>query len=207
MMERNQMVKLPSAQNLRPGAQHRIRTSQEENAERSRWAPAWVSALLVSFCQEKTHGTSVWYSLTLHAIQSSNIQKSSSFHTQKHSITEPCNEITEKIKSKQSFKKATFKCKFSSNSTSAMISHKQCIGNPSQTQKHSHWIHSCSPASQGMFHFPTFSQTQSEFSRRAHSGPVMVSLDLCTPVGTQEAFQDTWQNNYQHRQFHIKLLI
>lgn len=143
MMERNQMVKLPSAQNLRPGSQYWIRTSQEENAERSRWAPAWVSALLVSFCQEKTHGTSVWYSLTLHAIQSSNIQKSSSFHTQKHSITEPCNEITEKIKSKQSFKKATFKCKFSSNSTSAMISHKQCIGNPSQTQKHSHWIHSC----------------------------------------------------------------
>lgn len=88
-----------STQNLE--AQHWIPTSQEENAERSRWAPAWVRALLVSFCQEKTYGTSVWYSATFQAIQLPSIQKSSSFHTQKHSISEPCNKLTEKMKSKR----------------------------------------------------------------------------------------------------------
>ena len=83
--------------------------------------------------------------------------------------------------------------------TSAMTLHKRFTENVSQIQKHSHGLNDCSPASQGTFHFPTSSQTQSEFSQKVRSGPVTVSLDLCNPVGTQEAFQGTWQSNHEHR--------
>lgn len=46
------MTELPPVQNVAVTAEHWKRTSQEEKAERSRWAPAWVRALLVSFCQK-----------------------------------------------------------------------------------------------------------------------------------------------------------
>lgn len=61
-----------------------------------------------------------------------------------------------------------------------------------------------SPASPGMCHSPTSFQTPSEFSQKVHSGPVMVSLDLCNPAGTQGAFQDTWEGNHEHRLIHYQ---
>lgn len=74
---------------------------------------------------------------------------------------------------------------------------------PSQTQEH-HPGSGCSPASPGMCHSPTSFQTPSEFSQKVHSGPVMVSLDLCNPAGTQGAFQDTWEGNHEHRLIHYQ---
>lgn len=85
------------------------------------------------------------------------------------------------------------------DSTPAMTLQKWFTENPSQTQSHPGGPSDCSPASQGTSRFPTSSQTQSEFSQKVHSGPTMVSLDLCIPAGTREASQGTWQSNQEHR--------